>query len=248
MGGLVMDEPAQVRAAVAAGNPDQLGGLHPVAAGRLGDLEAWIRIRSHERAHPAEGVLRVGQDGRSGITRLRVHANQRVANLAAVNLVVRTRRKVEVADVARFKGLAEAARGHTHPGRGDDHAPIRGDPDADQGARRRDERVSVIGPVERASQADPGQPAGGLDDTVHPREEPVGAGQRAPKGCPDGNPDGRRSAVGQDAAEGDDHGLVVDRRCDGSAVDRQRRDPEGADPGGDGIELDAVDRTAARVA
>ncbi len=134
------------------------------------------------------------------------------------------------------------ARGRQHELLGGD------DPDLDRPAGGRLERVAVVGPVERDAPADPRQPAVEVGDAVRPGEQPVRAGHAAAEGGVIANPDPRRAARWQHAAERHHDRLVADAGRDGAAIDRHRLEPDRAESRRDRVELDPVDGAAGRVA
>ena len=145
-------------------------------------------------------------------------------------------------------GRRQAARRDPAAARRKAHRAIGGDPDPDGRTGRGDERVALVRPTERRGPADPREPAIELDDAVRPGEQPIRPGGRSSGGRREGDPDGRRRAVGQGATEGDDDGLIPDGRPGGPPVHGELPDPEPSKAGGDGVQLDPVDRPTRHVA
>ena len=106
----------------------------------------------------------------------------------------------------------------------------------------------MVGPGERAAEADPGQPAVGVNDPVRPREQPVGAGEVTAERRAEGESDRRSRAIRQNPAQRNDDRLVADRARHGRSVDGDRSQLQAAYARRHRGELDAVDRPAGSVA
>ena len=75
-------------------------------------------------------------------------------------------------------------------------------------------------------------------------EEPAARIEPGPESGAERQPDRRARAGRQDAPQGEADRLVDDHRADRCPVDGRRRDPQSADTGQDGVQLEVVDRAA----
>ena len=239
-----MDEVREVRGRHTRRDPGQARRLHAVAAGRLGKVVGLVGVRPDERFHLRDRTLGGRQDRLGGSARPVVHADRGVADGRRDRPVVRRRREDEVAYVVGQECLAEPAHRHPFAGRGEDERPVGGDRHADTRRGGRDERVAVIGSIERDPPADPRDPAIRIDDPVRPREQPVRAGQRAAERGGVGDPHPDRPALPEDPAERDHDRLVGNGRLDRVALDRHRAEFHRPEAGRDRVQLHPVDRAA----